>query len=71
MQPIALYHAKTALQVLADAVETRCEDLQCYGVENVCDTSDEEEDSDCPFLDSFYDNGGSDAIMQMKKFDAA
>lgn len=57
--------AAHGLDILCDALEEREKDFQIYGISRPGDSDD---DAECPIFDSFYENGGSEAIMKMTHF---
>jgi len=56
-----------ALRILAEAATAHQDDLQQHPLINSGE-SDDEADSSSPVFDSFYGDGGPDAILQMKNF---
>lgn len=58
------------LLLLANAAENLEADLDTLNYQPDVNTSDEETDSYCPVLDTFYDKGGAEAIFLMSNFDA-
>lgn len=57
-----------ALRLLADAAADREHELNCYSAQPDNEDSDEDNGSDCPVFDKFYENGGSAAISAMTNF---
>ena len=68
MQPISGDDATVALQVLADAVVHRGQDISKYSAEAENSDPDVEIDSDTPIFDQFYERGGSARIISMTNF---
>lgn len=70
MQDLNTADVRTALDHLGEVCASRLEQLQQYDIGAVHSSSDEDNDSDAPIVDSFYHNGGSAAIKSMTNFDA-
>lgn len=65
---ISTDEAAAALQILVDGQLERADLLNDYPTEALHDESDEETDSACPILDSFYHAGRSEGILTMINF---
>lgn len=57
-----------ALEILANAEQNREEQLQQYKETPLLPSSDDENDSDSPILDSFYDAQGGEAVLKLTNF---
>lgn len=53
---------------LADVAQTRAKDVGQYDRAERVVSSDDEADSECPIFESFYNTGGSTAILNMTNF---
>ena len=60
--------AVSALNMLAEASLKREQDIATFSVVRDQDTSDDEVDSECPFFDQFYNQGGASAVKGMINF---
>lgn len=69
MQSYQASDAADALRLLADTVAEREADLRNFQDTSDQESSDEEADSPSPIFDSFYNEGGAEAIRQMTNFD--
>lgn len=67
MDPICSGKVTTALNLLAEEAEQHWDDIQVHPTEGQ-KKSDEENDSRSPVFDSFYNEGGSAAIISLKNF---
>ena len=67
MEAITPTDAQAALQILVEAAIGREASLAQYPCEPQAET-DEENDSDSPILDTFCNNGGGSAIVQLTNF---
>ena len=61
--------AANALRLLAEAAVERNEDLEMYAAEPYLEDTDDENDSECPVFDTFYEQGGSSSIISVINFD--
>ena len=60
--------AANALRLLAEAVVECNEDLDMYAAEPDLEDTDDDNDSECPVFDTFYEQGGSSSIISMITF---
>ena len=58
-----------AVEALSDITNRHVDDIENHIDDEVLDT-DEENDSNCPIYDSFYNDGGSQSIKAMCNFDS-
>lgn len=65
MERILSSEAQQALTFVADTALRREQEMIQYSADPAADT-DEENDSDCPMIDTFYSFGGQGAIVKMK-----
>lgn len=68
MQSISAGDVTNALTLLADAASKHRDEITEYDAESDVPDSDDENDSTCPVFDSFYNDGGSGAILSMTNF---
>ena len=68
MHPISGEDASTALQLLADATVEREHGLNQYAAETEQSDADEDNGTNCPVFDQFYERGGASAIVSMTNF---
>lgn len=68
-QPLSTDDAAQGLLLLAEAHDERESALEEYAPEPEQQDTDEENDSECPIFDSFYESGGSAGITKMINFD--
>lgn len=62
-------NASDALWMLADAAIDREEDLANYPTAAILSDSDEDNDSDAPIFEMFYQQGDLSSVMKMTNFD--
>ena len=60
--------AQNALHMVGEAAVHRTNDLEAYPMEDLKSDTDDESDSSTPTYDSFYQSGGSPAILKMCNF---
>ena len=68
MANLTAYDATRDLRLLEDAAIERQTTLAEYDRASAPVESDDENDSDCPIFDLFYDSGGSRSIVKMTNF---
>ena len=69
MQPFFSADATNALQVLTDVAAERQNGLEQFSVQPYLSDTDEEDDSESPIFDRFYESRGGRAIVSMINFD--
>ena len=69
MPEISASEATAGIQLPADTALRRDEEFSRYQPEPLNYSSDEDNDSPSPILDTFYNSGGSASILQMINFD--
>lgn len=70
MADFDIQYAANSLRLLADMAIERETDLVRYNRQADIESTDEECDSLCPIFDTFYEEGGGEAIRSMKCFDS-
>ena len=69
MAGLSTSEAQQALTLLADTALSRQQELLQYSADPANDT-DDDNDSDSPIMDTFYNSGGQRAIVKMTNFNA-
>ena len=70
MENFTASDANSALNLLSDIALRRQEEISTFNVTRDLLSSDDENDSPCPYFDQFYNQGGSESIAEMCNFDA-
>ena len=65
MTPLPPNHAAAALQLLADPAVERDNEIAQFSPHRLSFSSDDDADSPCPLFDTFYNEGGAEAIRSM------
>lgn len=60
--------ATSALNLLSEVSLRRDEEIGNYNTHPDRESSDDEQDSPCPYFDQFFDQGGNGAIRDMSNF---
>ena len=68
MPPVSTNTVANALSMLAEAAASHREDIDRYDAEPEQVDSDDENDSQCPVFDMYYNNGGSASILSLTYF---
>ena len=69
MANVSHAQAATALQLLSDAAVDRRNELQQFEDDSDPNGSEENDDSDAPLFDRFYEQGGYVVVLEMPNFD--
>ena len=66
--PVSKNIVANSLSLLAEAAAAHREDIDQYQAESAAADSDEENGSQCPIFDMYYNNGGSASIISLTNF---